>query len=136
MSLNCGISFEYNATTYSFTSLAIEKIVARLTTDAVSVTSDNEKLKRGRITGATISSPLAYNRQVELNISLTASDLGALRSFRRLVGGEPVIANISRVDLFSDNNFDTPQNVVILNLSGIKRQKANYYSAKLDLVQI
>lgn len=136
MSLNCGISFEHGATTLVLSSVAIEKAVPVLTTDAVSVVSDNTKMKRGRITGAAIDSPLAYNRQVEFSISLTAADLGALRAFQKTVGGDPVIANVSRIDMFTDNNFDTPQNVVILNLTNIKRTKANYYSAKLGLVKI
>lgn len=136
MSLKCGISFEWSGNTWAFPSLAIQKVVPRNTTDAVSVISDNQRMKRGRIAGANIDSPLSYNRQVELDINLTNADLASLRRLRNFAGAEPMVADISRIDLFSDGNFDTPQTVVLLNLKQVKRTKAGYCTAKLELVKV
>jgi len=136
VSNGCGISFGSGLTLVSLPSVAISNVNPILDSDGVSVTSDDNTLKSGRVSGTTPTSVLEYNRQCELKMSIIGSDLGVLRLLYRNNGATPIQINVGRVDLFSDGQYDTTRMVSILGIGQIKRVTASYYECVLRIVKL
>ena len=135
MSRGCGITIDFNSQVYQLKSVAVSDVKPVDSTDAVSVKNDNKTMKRGRVAGAVADSPLAYNRQSDLRMSLTSEDLGTLRQIQDQAGATSVLLYVGRIDLFRIDQYDTPQNVILLQIDNIKRTAPNYYNCRARIVR-